>query len=803
MSDLSAGFPFATILDLSPLVDFWRDQAADSESLWSTTASEVLDQVEGIPELNGPVDDPERLEAHRRGVESLMLAFSTPLDNKRLMAPMVPWQMRPVYMSPKAREANVAARMNEHFQKTYDPEEIFTALAMKAYGFILEEIYGIRLGFELPFSWVSFRDVESTVPIRCPMTKITRRFSIDFDTRFVKVEVVGDRPEISPKQIGRLAGDPGALATLLELLPPKHFAFRGVTMLIAEEVTTEAALTAIRDDLLLKDALTSLEGIQHIQEHVRAFMRRANLELGLMGLERGKNVEAIVGGRAVGRSLLLSDGEAPECPTRAKSLYARALKRRLEIVDDLEAVRRKTGFEYHLTGQGLRSLLVLPLFVEDSIVGLLELASESPGALSAVNVFKLEKIQGLFALGLKRSMEEQQDRIQAIIKRDCTAIHPVVEWRFRRAARNRLQRELRGEMEGAEEIVFRDLVPLYGLTDIRSSSNLRNSAIVSDLLAQLELARTVITAAQSARPQPALGELGFRLTSYIESLHPEMATEDESSLIDYLQRAIEPLFDELAPLDPAVATGVEAYRAAIDPELGVLYDQRKRFEDSVGLLNEIVAGVLHNQEGYAQSLVPHFFELFKTDGVDHNIYVGTALHEARRHDPLDLANLRLWQLMTMCSVDWELQERRGELTMPLESTHLVLVQSAPLTGRFRRDEKRFDVDGAYNVRYEIVKKRIDKAVIRGTDERLTQPGMIAIAYSQEREAAEYRRYLDYLRSAGFVEGETEILELEDLQGVFGLRALRVMVSPVESRAQEPDLSEEIESAARRLATPLG
>ena len=39
--------------------------------------------------------------------------------------------------------------------------------------------------------------------------------------------------------------------------------------------------------------------------------------------------------------------------------------------------------------------------------------------------------------------------------------------------------------------------------------------------------------------------------------------------------------------------------------------------------------------------------------------------------------------------------------------------------------------------------------------------------------------------------------------MFGLRALRVMVSPVESRAQEPDLREEIESAARRLATPLG
>ena len=804
MSDSQIHFPFATTLDLSPLVDFWRDHAADSNSRWRALAHQILDEVEGIPELTGPLNDPARLEPHKRSVEALMSAFASPLADRRFIAAMVPWSMKPAYASPMAREADLTARMNEHFKKTYEPDEMFVGMAMKAYGFILEGIYGIRLGFELPFSWVSFRDVESTVPIRCPVSNITRRFSIDFDSRFLKVEVVGDRPEVSPEQIAPLAGDRSALTTLMELLPPENFAFRGVTMLVAEDVTAEAALTAIRDDLLLKDALTSTSGIEHIQEHVRAFMGRADLELGLIGLENGETVESIVGGRSVGRSLLLSDGEAPECPARARSFYARALEgREVVVVDDLETVKKKTGFEYHLTAQGLRSLLVLPLEAGDSVVGLLEMASKTPGGLGAVNVFKLEKIKGLFALGLKRSLEDQEDRIQAIIKRDYTAIHPVVEWRFGEAARNRLHGELKGEPEGAEDIVFRDLVPLYGLSDIRSSSSLRNSAIVSDLLAQLELAKTVIAAAQSARPQPALGELGFRLTQYLESLHPGMATEDESSLIDYLQREIEPLFDDLAALDPAVAERVDAYRAAIDPEPGVLYDQRKSFEEGVDRLNEIVASVLHDQEGHAQALAPHFFELFKTDGVDYNIYVGAGLHRDRAHDPLDLANLRLWQLMTMCRIEWELQRRSDELPLPLRATHLILVQSAPLTVRFRRDEKRFDVDGAYNVRYEIVKKRIDKAVIRGTGERLTQPGMIAVAYSQEREAAEYRRYLDYLGSAGFVDGELEELELEDMQGVFGLRALRVPVGPLERSAEDSDLREEIESVAKRLTIPSG
>jgi hypothetical protein len=90
------------------------------------------------------------------------------------------------------------------------------------------------------------------------------------------------------------------------------------------------------------------------------------------------------------------------------------------------------------------------------------------------------------------------------------------------------------------------------------------------------------------------------------------------------------------------------------------------------------------------------------------------------------------------------------------------------------EQKQFDVDGAYNARYEIIKKRIDKSHIKGTDERLTQPGKIAIVYSQNKDAYEYTNYLKYLQSEKLV-GEIEMLDLEDLQGVSGLKAIRVEV----------------------------
>ena len=111
--------------------------------------------------------------------------------------------------------------------------------------------------------------------------------------------------------------------------------------------------------------------------------------------------------------------------------------------------------------------------------------------------------------------------------------------------------------------------------------------------------------------------------------------------------------------------------------------------------------------------------------------------------------------------------------MPLGITSLILAHSNPLAIRFRLDEKRFDVDGAYNIRYEILKKRIDKAYIKGTSERLTQPGKLSIVYSQDWEADEYLQYLNYLQSIGYLDQNIERLDLEDLQGTTGLQALRV------------------------------
>jgi hypothetical protein len=118
---------------------------------------------------------------------------------------------------------------------------------------------------------------------------------------------------------------------------------------------------------------------------------------------------------------------------------------------------------------------------------------------------------------------------------------------------------------------------------------------------------------------------------------------------------------------------------------------------------------------------------------------------------------------------------KPQLPYPLEVTTLILVYNSTISIRFRMDEKRFDVDGSYNARFEIVKKRIDKACIKDTNERITQSGKITIVYSNDAEEAEYEAYIRQLQTQSILDGEIERFDVEDLQGVSGLKAIRVKI----------------------------
>lgn len=762
------GLPFRSELSLAPLVEYWRTVAARSDTVNGAMARALVAELERVPELSAPIEDPAVLDKHRDLVDALMsAAFPQVSWEQEYRAACVPFALRSFYATPPARRLLFDGTGYMQGRIKAQPEAVAEVRALYAFAAVLEKVYGIDLDVVYPL----------VVAVTDPETGLDRYFRIEFDRQFIEVVPQGAVPPITPEVRAQLPERLARPWDLAEILPPEKFAIRGFTVIKAVDVTDHEVISSLKRDLIERESLISCTGFKALQERLRTLFRRPRLNLGLAAIE-GDRVLMLTSDAKLEHSCIFADSAHHHVSEFAGSVYQKAVQAGQPlIVEDLARIER-THVDEDLLRAGYRNVVVAPLYYQDELIGMLDLASAEPGDLNPTHLRKLEEVLPLFSMAVRRGKEELESRIQAFIKEKATAIHPTVEWRFRKAVLAGLERMREGQQETLTEIepiVFPDVYPLYGLTDIRGSSTQRAFAIQSDLLAQLGLARAVLEAARQARPLPALDELMYRLDKHAAAIEVSLSAGDEVGLIAFLRHEVEPVFDHLAGFGPEVRARVEAYRAALEPALGTVYDRRKAFEESVTLISETVSQYLDMEEQAAQAIFPHYFEKQKTDGVDYSIFVGASLVEDTPFDPIYLRSLRLWQLMITCGAAMRAERLKERLAIPLETTHLILVQHAPLSIRFRFDEKRFDVDGAYNMRYQIVKKRIDKAVVRGTGERLTQPGKIAIVYSQPGEAAEYRDYLEYLHHRGYVGRAVEDLELEELQGAPGLRALRVDV----------------------------
>jgi GAF domain-containing protein len=559
-------------------------------------------------------------------------------------------------------------------------------------------------------------------------------------------------------------------------LPPENFEIHGFTTTSGLDVTEQEVVSSLKYDLLEKESIVSPERFETLQKKIQSYFQIPNLLLGLAVFPKDCNL-AFEYGRKLGNSLILNRSCSFTRNSFENSTYEAAINSGKPIViDDLKNCTLNSDVEKELNRQGIKSIIVAPLYHEGELVGMFELGSKRENDLTSLQAIKLKGILSLFATAVTRSLGELENKVQAVIKEECTAIHPSVEWRFRRAALNLInQRDVEKSAE-MEHVIFENVYPLYGLSDIRNSSITRNESIQSDLVEHLRMANDILLAAVKIKHLPFLDELTFRVDKHISEIQSGLSSGDEVSILEFLKFDVESIFDTIKDFDTDIDEMIKNYFGALDPELKVFYQKRKDFEETISQINETIANYLEEAEVESQKMFPHYFEKYKTDGIEHGIYIGQSLVENKKFDQLYLKNLRLWQLLIMCEVARRTDKIKDSLKFPLETTHLILVQNTPLSIRFRQDEKKFDVDGTYNIRYEIMKKRIDKAYIKGMKERLTQPQKIAIVYSQAKEAIEYRKYIEYLQSKGELQMGIEELELESLQGVQGLRALRVSVN---------------------------
>ncbi|AQS94042.1 GAF domain-containing protein [Polaribacter sp. BM10] len=729
-----------------------------------SSALEMVKLFKQHPELNDGFSDYSLLDKYEEEIELVLNPlFPEPLLLNEIKAASIPFSFTSFKFTDRFK--NILDNAGEDYElsvRNFEDESMY----ILACTFILSFVYGYKIDLKRPFYF--------DIPDRTSGTM--KYYRAAFNGDFSEITPTKIAPKITKEDYRELLNNFDNIDIWKEKFPPNSYIFKGFGLINLFDVTSEEMLSSIKANLLASD--DSL--IFKLQNNLRDFYAIKDLKLGYSIFDNlnEKLCETIVN---KSNSIILNNKEEINCSSNyfcEEVMQKVFVNHETFIISDIEEYGKATDknpFYHNLYDGGIQSIILIPIkATESGDLALLEIASPNAYDLNSVNINKLKDIIPVFEAAVKRTSEERQNVLEATIQENYTSIHESVKWRFYEAAEKYHTEFQTNDNAKLDEIVFKDVYPLFGQSDIKGSSDARNTAIKEDLITQLSLAISVLKDACKKEKLPIYNELMYRVSTFLKDVKQDLNAGDEVNILDFLQREIYPVFNHIKELDKNLAKKVDIYMNRLDEDLNVVYEKRKDYEKSVNLINEKLAKYIDKKQKDAQKMYPHYFERYKTDGVEFNMYIGESITKKNSFDNIYLYNLRLWQLQTMCEMENIAYTLVDTMPHNLRVASLILVHSNPMAIKFRMDEKQFDVDGAYNIRYEIIKKRIDKANIKNTEERVTQPGKIAIIYSQDKDALEYIKYINFLQSRKQL-GKIEFLELEDLQGVSGLKALRVEV----------------------------
>ncbi|CAN1520251.1 hypothetical protein MCETHM1_01064 [Flavobacteriaceae bacterium] len=758
--------PFKILISFHKLIDNLEKIAQTDVDYRSNYAKALLKEIEPISEFRDGIEDLSLIKQHEKLIHNLLAdLFPTALTHNEIKAISIPFQ-------------NVTFNYTERFKKII--QNAGTAFKMEIRDFNKDQFYIFNCILILNAYYEQHFDFHTPLFYDIPNANgVIEHYKILYNADFIEVIPTQNAPELSQDDIVLLMNNYDNIALWKELFPNESWILKGFGIISLIDVTRENAISNLKSNLLKSEKSEKKLSIS-FESIFRSIFKIPDLRIGFIiyNEEEEKFTNPPHEEKEM-KSFILNNLEEMDCKN---TIYGCSLDTILEekkpiIISDVKQFSEIPGNErlsQQLALQDIQSCIFAPVIKHNTILGIIELVSAKPKELNTINATKLDLILPYLIDTLERYKTDMQHHIEAIIQKEYTAIHSSVYWKFRREALKYYQTSNPNKDYIFKEIIFKDVYPLYGQIDIKGSSEHRNQTVKEDLKNQLTSLIKLFEGQKTNDSFVLLEQCIFELQTFDKELELPLKADTEQQIQNYIESEIHPILRN-TKMDIESEIVRQNYFESLDEKSGMFYHSRKKFDNTMSIINKKLAAILDKKQIEAQLIYPHYYERFKTDGVEHNLYIGASIAPTKPFDNLYLHNLRLWQLQTLCEMEIEHHQLKATLPYQLDVTSLILVFSSSISIRFRMDEKRFDVDGAYNARYEVVKKRIDKANIKGTKERITQKEKITIVYSHNAEENEYLKYIKYLQYKNLLEPNIEQFEIEDLQGVSGLRALRVKV----------------------------
>ncbi len=248
----AAAFPFRCELSLAPLITFWTQLSAYHEFGRGPIPGLVREKAREAPELAGVIDDLSVIGKHQTFVDLMMTALFPPAFwEQEYGAALFPLELRAFYATPPFRrslmneDGTLQGRASFLQKRSVDPARAAERLWL-AYELILERVYGLELGGDVPV--MMFTTTDSS-------TGLDQHFRLQFDWRFVDVQLVGTKPPLPDGVRQELAAGRLDSEKLRQLLPAERFVLRGFMIVKAVDVTDQEVLSSLKRDLIDKDSI--------------------------------------------------------------------------------------------------------------------------------------------------------------------------------------------------------------------------------------------------------------------------------------------------------------------------------------------------------------------------------------------------------------------------------------------------------------------------------------------------------------------------------------------------------------------
>nr|MBX2844650.1 hypothetical protein [Saprospiraceae bacterium] len=480
MKEISRG-PFIPKLSFRLLKERLEQQLDNDNPGIVLQAEAILQLLDQNPKLVKGFGQEESHHEYEAVIQRILAyLFPSSLTTNEIKSAMIPFSNTVLYCSERFKNIieNSDTDIDEAFAEMYKAYDDFNFIP---YAVVLNRYYNYNVDFSRPLS----------LKIK-PRDGKERTYRVLNNADLIDIYPNENAVEITEEILAEILANAEDPAVWKKYFPKDSWTVEGFGLYNLVDTTLDNQIEEFKAHLIEPNTFESFEKIVN---DIRGVFNIPDLRVGVYQLD-GNSL--LPGYDEQAKSMTIDEMGQTTCDTYACDYIQEMLfdKHEQVILSDTESYQERSGgnsMSSNLMANGIKSIILIPIKVEDELAFVLEIGSDQKHKLNAINALKLNKLIPYIQSYAERVKDEFENQISAIIQRECTSIHPAVQWRFEEEAIQYFQHTQQGEPATFHEVVFEDVVPLYGQIDIVGSSGARNKAIQKDLLSLLDQSKTLLT----------------------------------------------------------------------------------------------------------------------------------------------------------------------------------------------------------------------------------------------------------------------------------------------------------------------